>query len=62
MKDKNNTDKLIEEAIDFLVFANYKANRARNPEIAPARWGKVYGETLVIAMENKLQKQLTAKK
>ena len=31
------------ELVDALVYANYKHNRQRNPAIAPAEWGTVFG-------------------
>lgn len=45
----------IEQIIKSLSFNSYAANRLRSPEIAPERWGKIYGEKQVKAFEAALQ-------
>ena len=45
----------IEQIVKSLAFNSYATNRLRSPEIAPERWGKVYGEKTVAAFEAALQ-------
>jgi hypothetical protein len=45
----------IEQIVKSLAFNSYATNRLRSPEIAPERWGKVYGEKTVAAFEKAFQ-------
>jgi len=45
----------IEQIVKSLSFNNYVANRLRSPEIAPERWGKIYGEKQAATFEAALQ-------
>tara|TARA_R110000772_G_scaffold115621_4_gene220468 strand:- start:3710 stop:3889 length:180 start_codon:yes stop_codon:yes gene_type:complete len=58
----NNTDKIIAEAIDHLTYSSYAHNRELSPEIAPIRWGLIYGTKKVELMEKIFQNTLTAAK
>jgi len=56
-----NTDKLIAEVVDHLTYSSYAHNRKLNPEIAPSRWGLVYGAEKIELMEKMFANTLTAK-
>ena len=45
----------IEQIVKSLAFNSYATNRLRSPEIAPERWGKVYGEKTAEAFEKAFQ-------
>lgn len=41
-------------AIDRLLYVNYKTNRNLRPDISLESWGKIYGDDKVKLMERKL--------
>lgn len=45
------------EVVNELVYASYKANRDRNPEVTPERWRLVYQDADVDALEARYQRE-----
>ena len=46
-------DRDISEAVDYLVFANYKHNRLISPDTPITSYMRIYPKSLVLSMEEK---------
>jgi hypothetical protein len=55
------TKQELAQAVDEMVYQNYKYNRERAPEIAAERWVAVYGLDALL-MELRLQKEYRSAK
>lgn len=47
--------------VSMLTYRSYTYNRDRSPDISVARWGRIYGEEAVAAMEKQFQSELASR-
>ena len=59
---KNETTATMTEAIDHLLFANYKHNRNLSPDVSPERWEKsgIFPKGMVAIFERKMMDEMMA--
>jgi len=57
----NSTKEQLVQAVDEMVYQNYKYNRERAPEIAADRWVVVFGPDALL-MELRLQREYRSTK
>ena len=51
-------DEIMQDLVDELTYRSYRAQREQFPEVAPARWGGLYGYAWVEIMEKRFMREI----